>query len=137
MTKYFQEMVLINNEQVNQIRALTKRLAELENRYRENHLELYNQFTQTNNELMTTQRILSKKNAELEKAIKEIELLSKMIPICSSCKKIRDDDGFWQNVENYISQRSKIVFSHSLCPDCMKSLYPEYVKKKEDTKKEK
>ena len=63
----------------------------------------------------------------LEKAQKEIKMLRGIIPICTSCKKIRNDEGFWQQVETYISQHSEAKFSHGLCPDCMKKLYPEYV----------
>lgn len=128
--KVFEEMVMINNEQTNKIRELSRKLIDSQSTNQEKHLELYRQFSETNNELINAQRLLAKKNAELEAAIKEIQLLSKMIPICSSCKKIRDDEGFWQNVENYLSERSKIVFSHSICPNCIEKLYPEYAKKK-------
>ena len=55
----------------------------------------------------------------------EISNLRKIIPICASCKKIRDDDGFWQHVENYLSTRTDIRFSHSLCPQCMKINHPQ------------
>ncbi|MDA8405861.1 MAG: hypothetical protein M0T73_03235, partial [Deltaproteobacteria bacterium] len=48
------------------------------------------------------------------------------IPICSSCKKIRDDKGYWRQVEEYVSEHSEALFSHGICPDCMKKLYPEY-----------
>ncbi|RMH77560.1 MAG: hypothetical protein D6681_20830, partial [Calditrichaeota bacterium] len=56
----------------------------------------------------------------------------------ASCKKIRDDDGYWEQVEDYISTRADVEFSHSLCPDCMNKLYPEiYSKMKGDIKMEK
>ncbi len=60
----------------------------------------------------------------LEKAQKEIKTLRGIIPICASCKKVRDDKGYWQQVESYISQNSDALFSHSLCPDCFVKLYP-------------
>ncbi|NVN98491.1 MAG: response regulator [Geobacteraceae bacterium] len=63
---------------------------------------------------------------ELEDAMAKIKILSGIIPICSSCKKIRDDAGYWQQVEEYISKYSEAVFSHGICNDCAKKLYPDY-----------
>lgn len=60
--------------------------------------------------------------------ISEIEALRKILPICVKCKKIRDDKNFWQNVEAYISRYSDITFSHGICPECFKALYPDFVK---------
>ena len=59
----------------------------------------------------------------------EIQTLQGFIPICSSCKNIRNDKGYWEKIEAYISDRSEAEFSHSICPDCMEKLYPELVKK--------
>ncbi len=64
--------------------------------------------------------------SELQCSMAEIKKLSGFIPICSSCKKIRDDKGYWQQVEQYVSERSEAQFSHGICPDCMKKLYPEF-----------
>lgn len=61
----------------------------------------------------------------LEKASKEIKSLQGIIPICSSCKKIRDDEGYWHKIEQYISTHSMADFSHGICPDCVKELYPD------------
>ncbi|MEJ2158246.1 MAG: response regulator [Desulfobacteraceae bacterium] len=66
---------------------------------------------------------------ELQNALKDIRTLSGLIPICSSCKKIRDDKGFWNQVEIYIEDRSDAQFSHGICPDCRDKIYPEYSKK--------
>ncbi len=63
--------------------------------------------------------------AELKEALAKVKLLSGFIPICSSCKKIRDDKGFWNKLEKYISEHSEAEFSHSICPECLKKLYPE------------
>lgn len=62
--------------------------------------------------------------SELQKALKKVKTLSGFIPICSSCKKIRDDKGFWNQLEIYIREHSEVEFSHSICPDCIKKLYP-------------
>jgi PAS domain S-box-containing protein len=66
---------------------------------------------------------------ELQNALNEVNTLSGLLPICSSCKKIRDDKGYWNNLEQYISRHSSVEFSHGICPDCAQTLYPEYFKK--------
>jgi hypothetical protein len=60
---------------------------------------------------------------QLQKAIFEIKTLSGLLPICASCKKIRDDRGYWNQIESYISEHSEAGFTHSLCPDCLEQLY--------------
>ncbi len=67
---------------------------------------------------------------ELKKALDEIKTLSGFLPICASCKKIRDDKGYWNEVEKYVTDHSDAQFSHGLCPECAEKLYPEYFKKK-------
>lgn len=62
---------------------------------------------------------------ELQEALAKVKLLSGFIPICASCKKIRDDKGYWQQVESYIQKHSNAEFSHSICPECSHRLYPE------------
>lgn len=61
----------------------------------------------------------------LQNAIEEVNLLSGLLPICASCKKIRDDKGYWKRIESYISSHSKAKFSHSICPSCAQKLYPD------------
>jgi GAF domain-containing protein len=62
---------------------------------------------------------------QLQKALTEVKQLSGLLPICASCKKIRDDKGYWNQIESYIRDRSEAEFSHGICPDCMKKLYPD------------
>ncbi|MBK8475944.1 MAG: PAS domain-containing protein [Opitutaceae bacterium] len=64
--------------------------------------------------------------AELERALSEVKTLSGLLPICAGCKKIRDDKGYWNHVEQYLRQHTQAEFSHGLCPDCIRRLYPEY-----------
>ncbi|MDO9578766.1 MAG: hypothetical protein Q7J16_12860, partial [Candidatus Cloacimonadales bacterium] len=66
---------------------------------------------------------------DLQEAIDNIKTLKGLIPICSSCKNIRDDKGYWNDLGVYISEHSEIEFSHSLCPDCLKKHYPEEYKR--------
>lgn len=63
--------------------------------------------------------------AELHKALTEVKVLRGIVPICSSCKKIRDDNGFWQQVEVYVSAHSDAMFTHGICPECIEELYPD------------
>ena len=63
---------------------------------------------------------------KLQKAHHEIKTLRGLFPICASCKKIRDDAGYWNTIEIYIQKHSEATFSHGICPECMKKLYPEY-----------
>jgi sigma-B regulation protein RsbU (phosphoserine phosphatase) len=63
-----------------------------------------------------------------------VKALSGLLPICASCKKIRDDKGHWQNVETYIRERSDTEFTHGYCPECAKKLYPKYYQEKDKEK---
>ena len=62
---------------------------------------------------------------QLQEALANIKTLSGLLPICARCKKIRDDSGYWQQIEEYISQKSEAQFSHSICPECAAELYPD------------
>jgi len=61
----------------------------------------------------------------LQKALSEIKQLSGLLPICSSCKKIRNDEGYWEQLEIYIKNHSDADFSHGICPECVARLYPD------------
>lgn len=63
--------------------------------------------------------------SDLTGALDKVKTLSGLLPICASCKKIRDDKGYWNQIEHYIREHSDAEFSHSLCPECVKKLYPE------------
>ncbi len=66
---------------------------------------------------------------ELKESLATVKTLSGMLPICSHCKKIRDDEGYWDQIEIYIRKHSEVDFSHGLCPDCAHDLYPDYFNK--------
>ncbi len=65
-------------------------------------------------------------NEQLKKALAEVKILRGMLPICSICKNVRDDKGYWKKIESYIQQHSEARFSHSICPDCAKKHYPDF-----------
>ncbi len=86
-------------------------------------------------ELKLSKDRLKKLNSELQTALDEIKTLKGLVPICASCKKVRDDDGYWQEVEHYVSAHTEANFSHGVCPNCMEKLYPDiYQKMKKDGK---
>jgi len=63
---------------------------------------------------------------ELQKALADIHTLRGLLPICAGCKKIRDDQGYWNRVEVYLQDHTEVEFSHGICPECAKQLYPEF-----------
>jgi phosphoserine phosphatase RsbU/P len=79
---------------------------------------------QRNTQLEEKTEELQKLIEENRKAISEIKILRGFLPICSKCKKIRDDDGYWTQLESYIRDHSEAQFTHSICQDCAKELYP-------------
>ncbi len=78
--------------------------------------------------IATTERDITHLKNELREKEKEIQNLRSIIPICMHCKDIRNDEGFWGQVEEYISKHSVVNFSHGVCPKCMKKHYPEFSK---------
>jgi hypothetical protein len=62
---------------------------------------------------------------ELQKALEDVKTLGGLLPICAACKKIRDDKGYWNQLEGYIEEHTGTAFSHGICPDCAKKLYPD------------
>ncbi|MCB0210625.1 MAG: GAF domain-containing protein [Anaerolineae bacterium] len=78
------------------------------------------------NQLAQVNRNQAKLITQLEGALGRIKTLEGIIPICAQCKNVRNDDGYWQKVEVYISEHSNADFSHGICPECIQRLYPEY-----------
>lgn len=70
------------------------------------------------------QRLLQT-NQELRQAMAEVHELRRIIPICARCKKVRDDDGYWQMVDDYLRRRTNLKFTHGICPECFAILYPD------------
>ncbi len=82
--------------------------------------------------LQSLKKNLEEKNAQLQKALDSIKTLKGLLPICSKCKKIRDDKGYWNQIETYIETYSDALFSHGLCPICVEEMYGDqawYIKK--------
>ena len=94
------------------------------------HLMLTNEkilqkMTIMSNEMANMTRDLHKKNRELKEAHSKIKILSGIVPICMHCKEIRDDKGYWNQIEKYITEHSEAHFSHGICDKCHKKHYPD------------
>ena len=94
---------------------------------------IFNELGKVETVICTSKNITKRKLAEIAlkeehekliKAMEEIKVLSGLLPICSSCKKIRDDKGYWNQIESYIQEHSEAKFSHSICDECAEELYP-------------
>lgn len=64
--------------------------------------------------------------AQLQESLRRVKTLHGLLPICASCKRIRDDNGYWNQIEGYIRAHSDAEFSHGICPECARKLYPEF-----------
>jgi PAS domain S-box-containing protein len=87
----------------------------------EGRILVFRDVTDRRNAEMERERLIR----ELQDAAADIKSLRGLLPICSSCKKIRDDSGYWRHVEDYVAAHSEAQFSHGMCPDCLRRLYPE------------
>ena len=90
---------------------------------------LHQALSRRNAELERLTAELTARQQELEEALANLKTLRGLIPICAHCKKIRDDRGFWQQVETYVMQHSDAQFSHGICPECVKIHFPECVRR--------
>jgi hypothetical protein len=79
-----------------------------------------------------TQRQLIRTNQELAEALSQVKELTGLLPICSVCKRIRDDQGYWTQLEAYLTKNSRAEFTHGICPECSRKLYPELTVVTED-----
>ena len=77
-------------------------------------------------ERQQVEQALQRERDKLADALAEVKTLSGMLPICSHCKNIRDDKGYWSKIEAYIGEKTGADFSHGVCPECADKFYPEY-----------
>ncbi len=108
--------------------SLQKSYDELDLRVKERTADLASANEQLRLQIQEREKAEAEKEkliVELKKALNEVKTLGGLLPICASCKKIRDDQGYWNQLEDYIQKHSEAEFSHSVCPDCAKILYPE------------
>lgn len=94
-----------------------------------NRIQMLDLLLSTYESAVQKSRELEKANLQLRKANETIKKLGGLIPICARCKKIRDDGGFWRQIEEYLREHADLEFTHGYCPDCAKALYPKYFDK--------
>jgi HAMP domain-containing protein len=114
--------------------ALEEANEELEERVQERTSEITNVNRKLVDENTERKKAEQEKEAlitELKETISQVKTLKGLLPICSACKNIRDDKGYWNQIESYIKDHSEAEFSHGICPDCAKKLYPELSKWKQ------
>jgi len=78
-------------------------------------------------ELQKAHQVLAEQNEQLQKAVSEIKSLKGIVPICAVCKSIRNDKGYWEQIEIYIRNRSEAEFSHGLCPECTTDMHKAHI----------
>lgn len=103
------------------LRSRTEDLKAANQQLEENSRQLVNAIEERDQEAKAKERLIR----DLEEALSEVRTLSGLLPICASCKNIRDDQGYWTQMEAYISDHSEAEFSHSMCPPCAQRLYPD------------
>lgn len=102
-----------------------KKRWQTENELRLHQLHLEEMVIERTEKISLINKDLARKNEDLQQAMAEIKILSSFLPICSHCKKIRDDQGYWSQVEEYISSQTGTEFSHSICPGCAAIHFPD------------
>jgi CRP-like cAMP-binding protein len=118
--EYFGEMALIDDL----VRSATVVASEETEVLCLDHLDLYKEIGRNPSVALELLRTLSQRLRALEKIL--VNSLGGLLPICMNCKNIRDERGVWVRIEDYISNRSEAEFTHGICPDCMRKLYPKY-----------
>jgi len=116
---------------------LKKHQDNLEEMVRDRTLDLEKSNQQLQTEILERKRLEERQAKlidDLRDALNNVKRLQGLIPICASCKKIRDDKGYWEEVESYIHDHSDVEFTHGICPDCMQELYPEFAHKQNNQK---
>lgn len=108
------------NAMIDRVRSAKE---DLERRVEERTVEL----SAANDELLRLNHDKELAIMQLQEALNKISTLRGLLPICASCKKIRDDKGYWSQIEDYISEHTEADFSHGICPDCAEKLYGEYM----------
>lgn len=118
---FYTVMVRDITERVAVHRMLEEAKNELERRVKERTAALEESNVRLHDEISRRKKLIS----ELQLALGEIKTLSGLLPICSSCKKVRDDRGYWSQIEVFIRDHSDAEFSHGICPECIRELYPD------------
>jgi len=127
---YQKRILAISNDEIGQLANALNEMAEkfiLSNQILEEKVKKRTEELGETNDALGKEMILKEKIiCDLEKALSEIKTLSGLLPICSHCKKIRDDKGYWNQIEAYLTEHSEAKFSHGICKECAKKYYPDF-----------
>jgi membrane protein implicated in regulation of membrane protease activity len=104
------------------VSSIRRRLQKQKEEIKKSHEEIKIEMEERKNIQIEKDKLI----VELEDALSKVKTLSGFLPICASCKKIRDDNGYWNQIEAYIQTHSDAEFSHGICPECAKKLYPDF-----------
>ena len=99
-------------------------------------LAILREMAEMSEELSLAQKEITRRKAveaELQKALSEVKTLRGFIPICAGCKKVRDDEGYWEQIESYLQRHSGATFSHGMCADCLEKYYPSLMTENDQT----
>lgn len=111
-------------QRADELGILMRTFAQMNTKIRDYTEHLEQRIEQRTNQLNESNQRLQEHTAQLEELLASLKTLEGIIPICAACKKIRDDKGYWTQVEAYVAKHSLAAFSHSICPDCLRILYP-------------
>jgi hypothetical protein len=123
-----EKLHVLNSRLEQRVEERTKELSEAHYRMKDLLVNLEQRVRERTEELETSNKQREALILELRESLATIKQLRGILPICASCKKIRDDKGYWNQIESYIHEHSEAEFSHGICPDCAKKLYPEIYK---------
>ncbi len=122
MIALYAVLIFLTAKRVN---SSTIELVSLKEKFADRLVERTAELDNANKQLIQEIEEHKQTESELQETLKKVRTLTGLLPICASCKKIRDDKGYWEQIEVYIRERSEAEFSHSICPECAKELYPD------------
>lgn len=108
-----------------QLRALNRELDDRVHRRTEELSEANRVLLRANEEIRSRELEREQLIGKLRQSLAEVQTLSGLLPMCAWCKNVRDDSGYWQKVESYLTEKTLVTFTHSMCPDCMKKHFPQ------------
>lgn len=124
-----EKLQLMESNIVSKISYLNQEMANLTRQLQQQNRTLQDMMAKIRQSEAEKEKLINK----LQEALMQVKTLRGLLPICSACKKIRNDQGYWQQIEGYIKEHSEADFTHSICPDCMTKLYGDFLSSQDDS----
>lgn len=124
-----EKLQLMESKIVSKISDLNQEMANLTRQLQQQNRALQDMMAKIRQSEAEKEKLIKK----LQEALLQVKTLRGLLPICSACKKIRNDQGYWQQIEGYIKEHSEADFTHSICPDCMVKLYGDFLSSPDDS----